>query len=223
VARNTLQSTGVIKGFNQQNGRSELAYHHGNLRAELVATGRSLLEKDGPDSLSLRAVARAAGVSQTAPYRHFTNKEALLADIAKVGFEEFSDALRHGVDGVPTVKAVGPLQAMALGYVDFACSNPEVFTLMFGSLIADKSAYPELAKASLDSYEQLQEAVGDRLSSDDGQDYPVQTGALAAWSLVHGLATLMIHNGVGPDAPSKQERAAFVATVARVLETGLGQ
>jgi AcrR family transcriptional regulator len=188
-----------------------------------VATGRSLLEKEGPDSLSLRAVARAAGVSQTAPYRHFKNKEALLADIARVGFEEFSMALRDGVDGVPTLKTTGPLQAMALGYVDFACSNPEVFTLMFGSLIADKSAYPDLVETSRDSFDQLQQAVEKRLQSDDGQDYPVDTGALAAWSLVHGLATLMIHNGVGPKAPSKPERAAFVATISQVLETGLGR
>ncbi len=200
-----------------------MAYHHGNLRAELVASGRALLEKDGPDSLSLRAVARDAGVSQTAPYRHFANKQALLAAIAKVGFEEFSAALRNGVAGVPTVKTVGPLQAMALGYVDFACSNPEVFTLMFGSLIPDKSIYPDLALASRDSYEQLQSAVSDRLAADDGQDYPAEMGALAAWSLVHGLAILMIHNGVGPKSPSKKERAAFVATVARVLETGLGR
>ena len=140
-------------------------YHHGDLRAALLRTAGEILEKEGLASLSLREVARRAGVSHNAPYRHFPDRGSLLAALAAQGFREFGDAL-----------AKRPRQEMGEAYVEFALEHPQRFRLMFGGVArgSDHRAYDALKKSFAD------------LGAD------AEYAAAAAWGLVHGLAHLLL-------------------------------
>jgi AcrR family transcriptional regulator len=140
-------------------------YHHGDLRAALLATAAEMLETQGLASLSLREVARRAGVSHNAPYRHFPDRESLLAALAAEGFEQFGDALEKR-----------PRREMGEAYVEFALEHPQRFRLMFSGVrgASDHRAYEALKKSFADL----------------GED--AQYAAAAAWGLVHGLAHLLL-------------------------------
>ncbi len=158
------------------------SYHHGDLRAELIRSAQVLLEREGVTKLSLRAAARLAGVSQTAPYRHFTDKAALLAAVAAVGFRGLAAAMRRGAARAGSAEK--RMLEIGSAYLAFAVENSAVFRLMFGSEIPDKAAHPELRWAAEDAFAVL---AGEMPAGPDGSD-----AAIAAWSFVHGLATLLI-------------------------------
>jgi AcrR family transcriptional regulator len=166
------------------------AYHHGDLKNALIETALAHIARDGARALSLRDVARSAGVSHTASYRHFPNKESLLAAIAEQGFHFLSEAMRaataaHGEDPVTALRLAG------VAYVEFGVHYPDHLQVMFGDLIARAEDYPTLVAASKDTYELLAAIVreGLRIGRLHGPDE--RTVALAAWSLVHGLALLI--------------------------------
>ncbi|WP_428488130.1 TetR/AcrR family transcriptional regulator [Rhodopila sp.] len=171
-------------------------YHHGNLYAALIDSGLALLRRDGIDALSLRGVAREAGVSPTAPYRHFADKEALLAAIAATGFARLDAALRAADE---TAFGVAALRAQGVAYVGFAVAEPALFRLMFGPLISatvdtpDPTALLDEAQAA---YATLRRRVA-RLVADSR----VEIASLAAWSMVHGLATLLVEGRIDASNP----------------------
>lgn len=140
-------------------------YHHGDLRAVLLRTAGEILEKEGLAELKLREVARRAGVSHNAPYRHFPDRDSLLAALAAEGFQWFGDALE-----------TRPRREMGEAYVEFALAHPQRFRLMFGALpgVSDHRAYEALKKSFADL----------------GED--AEYAAAAAWGLVHGLAHLLL-------------------------------
>ena len=147
-------------------------YHHGNLRASLLRAAGKMLEKEGPAGISLRDAARRAGVSHNAPYRHFADREALLAELAAEGFDRLAAAMR-GHTG----------REMGEAYVGFAIEHPQRFRLMFGGSLSIAD-YPQLRDAAGATYRALTEAF---------KDLPKpETAAAAAWSLVHGLAHLKL-------------------------------
>lgn len=162
--------------------RDVVAYHHGDLRRTLIAVGRALLAEGGPHGVSLREVARAAGVSHNAPYRHFESREALLAAIAADGFEQLSSRLVAAA-GNAEAGRTGRLVAIGRVYVAFAIEVPSLYRLMFSSEIS-KSGFPALRMAADRAYEQLAAAIPASSTS------PRDT-ALGAWALVHGLADLL--------------------------------
>src|SRR5919199_1636107 len=124
-------------------------YHHGALKTALLDAADALLDEGGAGAVSLREAARRAGVSATAPYRHFADKEALLAALATRGFEQFGAALDEAARD-----ASDPLAAMGLAYVRFALARPGRFRLMFGPGI-DRSRFPELQAAAVRAFERL--------------------------------------------------------------------
>ena len=168
-------------------------YHHGDLRPALLRSAARLLEKEGPGALSLRAVARRAGVSHAAPYRHFADREALLAALAAEGFRRLGEAL-----------APASGRAMGEAYVRFALDHPQLFRLMFGGHLGF-ARHRELAQAAGRPYQALLAAFRAQPAIADPQ-----TAAAAAWSLVHGLAHLLL-DGHFPSQAA--ERAAFVRDV----------
>lgn len=193
------------------------AYHHGNLRADLVAAAVGILRVSGDGGVTLRAAARAAGVSQTAPYRHFSDKGALLAAVAENGFAGLYARCKEVLSS-----AKGPrdcLHQLGRVYVQFALDEPAMFRLMFSAELGQlKPHHPELAAASRQVYETLQRAVEGILSeaSVDGPD--VDTSSVAAWSLVHGLALLLLDQSIGTAA---RDPNALIDRVTRLFASCL--
>ena len=187
--------------LNDKNG-SGRPYHHGDLRPALLAAAGEILSEEGVTKLSLRGAARRAGVSQTAPYRHFRDKAALLAALAAGGFRELAEAMQRLA---ATSQSPQRLLATGQAYVAFALEKSALFRLMFGPEIADKASYPELRAASAEAFAVLTREVSrGRMSEAQAYDR-----AVAAWSLVHGLATLLIDGQVraeGADAATLMRR-----------------
>lgn len=172
-------------------GSARSTYHHGELRAALVAAGLAILQESGdPASLSLREAARRAGVSAMAPYRHFPDKDALLAAIATVGFERMREALSEA-DRAPE-----PMEALigqGVAYVAFARANAALFRLMFST---GPSARPgALAEASGAAYAVMSERVASLVPPGEVADR-----ALQCWATAHGIAALGIDGQLGPSA-----------------------
>jgi len=167
-------------------------YHHGDLPAALLRAAGKTLERRGIAALSLRETARRAGVSHNAPYRHFPDREALLAALAAEGFAMLAERLRRQ-----------PGREMGEAYVRFALQQPQRFRLMFGGLVP-MTKYPELRNAAQGAYQALIEAF---------KEMPrPELAAAAAWSLVHGLSQLLLDGHF-----THTDREAFVRDVLGVV------
>ena len=179
------------------------SYHHGDLRAALLRAGADLLEKQGLASLSLREVARRAGVSHNAPYRHFPNREALLAGLAAEGFRMLADGQASGGRG------------RGLAYVRFALEHPQRFRLMFGGVLPI-GEYPELREQGARAYQGLEDAFKEL-----GED--ARLAAAAAWSLVHGLSNLMLDGHFGQAQRDYGGAEAFAGKVLAITRFARAQ
>lgn len=182
-----------------------MAYHHGDARNALLGAAAELLEKVGAAGLSLRQVAEHARLSRQAPYNHFENKEALLAELVRSGFERLAQCLLPGGD--PEAKTA--LERAADAYIRQAQEAPALFRLMFSRELVDIARFPSAAAAGGLAFGKLSEIVAVFAPADR-----VRELALAAWSLVHGYATLCIEVGLEPDA-RRSERARLFARIIR--------
>jgi AcrR family transcriptional regulator len=158
-------------------------YHHGNLGPALIAAARTLLDADGPGAVSLREAARRVGVSATATYRHFTDKDHLLAAVAAEGYREFAMRLSAADVGGQGFSGMGT------AYIEFALAHPGLFRLMFGPLLRERERFPDLGAAADEAFEVL--LAGAR-SFVGGIGEDAESIAYAAWSFAHGLARLVI-------------------------------
>ncbi len=176
-------------------------YHHGDLRRALVEAALALVRERGADGFTLREAARRVGVSQTAPYRHFQTREALLAAVAEEGFA----ALQGRLERLPAAGDPDPrlrLRAQGLACFEFYVADPARFRVMFGRATAQKDRYPGLAEAwgrvnalLLESLVACQQAGAIR----DGD--PLELGLTTA-AMTHGLAALVIEGHLGAILPS---------------------
>lgn len=175
----------------------ERAYHHGDLRAALVSAALALLEDGGEAALSLRAAARTCGVSAMAPYRHFPDKDALLEAVADRGFEALAESLAAADSQAGGFEA---LAAQGAAYVAFACARPALFRLMFMT----GTCKPDLHRAY--------RILSDRAAALAGPGMPAEDLTLAAWSLVHGFAALVIDRRVPLDPGEAEVVARRIAS-----------
>jgi len=184
-------------------------YHHGNLRVALVSAGLELLEGEGVEALTLRAVARRAGVSHAAPYNHFADRQALLAAVATKGFEQLGASIAAAAAGLVAPRE--RLRALARGYLSFPASHPELYRLMFGNEIRHRAAHPELVAADHAIAHAAREATAACLALSSRRPVATETASAAGWALVHGLAALLIDeqielpSGRAPDAGFQEE------------------
>jgi len=174
---------------------NQRAYHHGNLRAELLEQAIEQLRHAPAEQLSLRAVARALGVSQTAPYRHFSDKEALLAAIATRGYRELLEQLIAARNQAGDI-AAQQLRLVARAYVDFAARQEQLFKLMFGPLVQPSDDYPELKEVSRETLLLVQTILQHGIHKGEFEEQDILYLANASWAGIHGVATLRV------DAPS---------------------
>lgn len=196
------------------------SYHHGNLREALLDQALASLRKHGAADLSLRDLARAIGVSQAAPYRHFPDKDSLLAQLATQGYRELARAMRTALEQV-SAAATSRLQAAGVGYVQFAVTHPEQYRLMFGSYRIDQARHADLLTAASDAYSVLLETVNEGVESGELRNEPVEALTAAAWSIVHGLASLIIDERLNPKASPNV--AAIAERVTRLLIDGIAR
>lgn len=170
--------------------KGKASYHHGDLRSALIAEGLRILEMRAAEELGLREVARAAGVSATAVYRHFPDKEALLRALASEGFQRLGDA--QATASQLAGGGVAGFNASGVAYVRFALANRGLFRLMFSHAPeSDGNAPSSKDAAAVRAMRMLQENAAALTNKTVGEP-AARLVALRAWSLVHGLALLIL-------------------------------
>jgi AcrR family transcriptional regulator len=194
-------------------------YHHPDLREAMIRVAQELLESEGPNSWTVRAAARIAGVSSGAPYRHFADKDTLLAAVAARGFED----LRTEIAARLEFAAPDPyerFQALAETYVSFATSRPGRYQIMFGRDILNRELHPELCAAADRAFasllEEVERAQTAKLLRSDGAASALAAGA---WAVVHGLADLLLSGRFNDIADG--DTAGLTARLGRMMFEGL--
>ena len=161
-------------------GKGGRGYHHGDLRNGLLEAARTILEEESLAALTLRAVARKAGVSHAAPYRHFPNHEALLVELSVEGFDELRTAIAEAAraQGVESEKIAN----IGAAYMRFVAQRPALARLMFGGQLPNRDQFPALGLKADSIGEEIGAALHDSALG------------LAVWASVHGLAMLVLEN-----------------------------
>lgn len=191
---------------------SKATYHHGDLRAALVHAAMELLEESGEADLSLRAVARRAGVSAAAPYRHYADREALVSAVAAVGYRELAQRLAAAH---PSPSTPDQLASVAIAYVQFALERPALFRIMFTEPCDRDNDERVAATAAVSQYVR---AIVERTFPQADTD----ALATAIWALVHGLAFLHLDGKLDASTPQVVAAQVTAAIHALVAATNLG-
>jgi AcrR family transcriptional regulator len=192
---------------------SRSPYHHGDLRAACLRAAMELLEEGGATALSLRAVARRAGVSPAAPYRHYADRDALISAVAAVGYRELAEQLAAAHSSPSTTDDFG---AIAVAYVQFALQRPALFRVMFAEPCDTDNSERVAATDAISAYVSV-------IVQQSFPGFDNEALSTAAWALVHGLAFLHLDGKLDastPDVVSNRVRAAVhaVLTVSRAAE-----
>ncbi|NWG45099.1 MAG: WHG domain-containing protein [Alphaproteobacteria bacterium] len=194
-------------------GRERRGYHHGNLRAALLEAARALIAEKGPMGFTIAEAARLAGVSPSAPYRHFRDRDALIVDVAREGFTRFAEALEAAWEA----PSLGPLKALdrvGSAYLAFARDEPAYFSAMFESGVP-VGADPELKRAADRAFHVLVRACEAlRPLAPEGRRPPALMMATHIWALSHGVASLFGRGDGG--------RRSSPLSAEEVLESAVG-
>jgi len=184
-------------------------YHHGDLSRALVEAARRILEAEGPGALSLRAVAREAGVSPAAPYHHFKDKTELLEAVAEQGWHALGEAIAEARAKAPTPRE--SLSRIGLAYVKFARANPALYRLMYDTS-RDRTAMPEYKKEHDSGYGQVQSAIIE--AGGNGADpFDLELATIASWCAAHGLAEMACFKDFEPLKQAMGGEDAFIMGV----------
>jgi AcrR family transcriptional regulator len=174
-------------------------YHHGDLRNALIIAGRAILAEEGSAGLDLRKVARRAGVSHAAPYRHFPDKQALLVAIAEDGFQELYRQLASAQSQAERA-AIAQLGAIGRAYLAFALDRPAHMREMFSGLTLERQAHPSLYAASKQSFGLLIATIAAGQASGEIRAGDPTELAITIWSLIHGVTMLLLERQIAMDA-----------------------
>lgn len=192
-------------------------YHHGDLRAALLAAAEEIVNRDGVAGLTLRGVARDVGASHAAPKNHFDDLTGLVSELAAVGFSRFADAMQAAAaqQADPRVR----LNAIGRAYVEFALAEPGLFQLMFRGERLDKTR-PALHEAMLRAFGTLTGSVAATHEGDPDAARATRAArahAARAWSMVHGFAILLLDDRLNPLLDAGSPRADALALLDDML------
>lgn len=165
-------------------------YHHGDLHAAVLVAAEKILEKQGVDAVTLRAVARAVGVSHTAPKNHFGDLVGLLSELAAVGYRRYGEVLTNAMDAAGS-EPRARLRAMGKAYIGFARAHPNLFVLMFRSERLDITR-PSLSEAIESTRQALRATNTSIAAATPLPPLKLAARATASWALVHGFAMLLL-------------------------------
>src|SRR5246127_4332241 len=191
---------------------SKATYHHGDLRAACVRAAMALLEESGETALSLRAVARRAGVSPAAPYRHYADREALVSAVPAVGYRELAERLAAAH---PSPSTPEQLSGVAIAYVQFALERPALFRIMFGEPCDRDNDERVAATAAVSLY--VRGIVERSFPQADAEAM-----ATAIWAVVHGLAFLHLDGKLDASSPSVVGDRVAASIQALLTATSVG-
>jgi len=193
------------------------SYHHGDLRAQLIAAVRDLVEAHGPDGFSVAEAARRAGVSSAAPYKHFKDRPELLRAVAGEGMDRLRVAMEAAAARYPA-GSIASVAAIGQAYVDFARSGPGVFRLVFG-LTEGHEEDPDLEEKGMGCFAEVLRAVAAVLGQVPN-DPTVQSRAYTLWTCVHGHAFLTIDRKTKGKFEMADEWAFLMQVSASILGGG---
>jgi AcrR family transcriptional regulator len=176
----------------------KMAYHHGNLKEALISASLEILSERGIEGLSLRNVARRVGVSHTAPYNHFTDKQGLLAAISTAGHEQLHQILLITFEKTIN-NPLDIIHEIAWAYMQFAFDNPAKFKLMFSGALEEERAHPGFIAISQKSITLFEEIIAFCQAKGQLPAGRVDELAVKLWSTVHGFTTLMLENQFPPE------------------------
>lgn len=192
------------------------SYHHGDLKAALIRTGLQLLDQEGYEGFSLRKVAKACSVSQTAPYRHFKDKEDLIAAITVEALRAFNDALEQAVKLHPD-DPKKQLTEMGVAYIKFFVENPEHLRLLFLNNFKDRmqlSYHCDQEEAdSKDPFQTFYDTLVRYIGAYPEQNINRNELLLYSWGLVHGIAILIANKNIPMDGD-------YLALSRSIIENG---
>jgi AcrR family transcriptional regulator len=170
-------------------------YHHGDLKNALIKAGVEILSKEGMEGLSLRKVAQRAGVSHSAPYAHFTDKQSLIAAISTEGFNQLYAELDAAILAYPK-NPKKQLQQGARAYVQFALNNTDTFKIMFSGVLEKEKDYPSFVEISSKTFQRVVDVV--RACQEAGllRSTSAEMMAVAVWGQVHGIISLALEGQI---------------------------
>lgn len=170
-------------------------YHHGNLKNALIQAGAEILSKEGVAGLTLRKVAKRAGVSHSAPYAHFKDRQSLIAAISTEGFRQLYDEL----GAVVLAHADDPREQLveaAWSYVQFALNNTDTFKIMFSGVLEKEKDYPAFVEISGQTFERVLSIVRNCQNAGILRPGPSELVAISLWGQVHGIISLALEGQI---------------------------
>jgi len=195
-------------------------YHHGDLRHEILSAARELLEETGIAALSLRAVAKKVGVSHAAPYRHFKDKESLLAGIAAIGFDELSAQMSAAVALYPG-DPIAQIKEAGHRYFKLVMYSPQSVQLMFGNILPCDDTYPDLVESGDLAFDGLKNLIEEGQSRGDLKAGDVELMALTFWSCIHGFSLLVTGGHVQAAVPAPTDNRVLTEAITSLILAGM--
>ena len=196
-------------------------YHHGDLKNALIEAGIETLSNEGLGALSLRSVARRAGVSHAAPYAHFTDKQALIAAISTEGYRKLYERVERAVSAY-----AGDSRRLFVesswAYVAFALEQPAHFKITLSGVVEKEKDYPAFVEIAQENYRQLLEIVSTCQGAGILEAGPADLMAVSVWSLIHGFASLILEGQLSHAVLDRYGvREMFIFTLNRVSQVRL--
>jgi AcrR family transcriptional regulator len=170
-------------------------YHHGDLKNALIQAGIKILAKEGVSGLSLRKVARDAGVSHSAPYAHFPDKQSLIAAISTEGFKQLYAELDAAAARYPDDPRQ-QLRECAWVYVQFATNNTDAFSIMFSGVLEKEKEYPTFVESSHKTFDRLVDIVRTCQEAGILRPAPADLMAVCVWGQIYGIISLILEGQV---------------------------